>query len=354
MTMKRAVILASAFALAVAACPFGRAKAEDLTIVTSGGAMEEALRKHFYDPFTKATGIRIRSVAASNTEQWARLKAMASAGQVEWDVIQTIGADALINKNLLVKLDCGKIPNAASQGVPGACSDYGVLRGIGGSSIAYRTDAFPEGRGPSNWAEFFDTAKFPGSRMLSNTGQPFEVIAAALLADGVPPEKLFPFDFDRAFRKLDEIRPHVSVWWRTGDQLQQALRNKEGEMALGWLTRTVPLQLEGVPVAVEYNQGMRGTASWSVVRGAPNEDAAMSFLNFFLGRPDAHLALMQQLNFGVTSPNEKTLDLLSEKERSLLPTTESNWRKMLEVGDHPWVVENKEMITDKWNNWFSQ
>ena len=40
----------------------------------------------------------------------------------------------------------------------------------------------------------------------------------ALLADGVAPSKLFPLDLDRAFHKLDQIKPNVAVWWKTGDQ----------------------------------------------------------------------------------------------------------------------------------------
>src|SRR3989442_1490871 len=43
----------------------------------------------------------------------------------------------------------------------------------------------------------------------------------ALVADGVPPDKVFPMDVDRAFRKLDQIKPHVKVWWTQGNQSQQ-------------------------------------------------------------------------------------------------------------------------------------
>ena len=38
-------------------------------------------------------------------------------------------------------------------------------------------------------------------------------IPAALVADGVPKDKLYPLDLDRAFKKLDEIKPHIKVWW---------------------------------------------------------------------------------------------------------------------------------------------
>ena len=55
----------------------------------------------------------------------------------------------------------------------------------------------------------------------------------ALLADGVPADKLYPIDMDRAFHKLDEIKPHITVWWTTGAQPAQLLLDKEVVMATG-------------------------------------------------------------------------------------------------------------------------
>ena len=34
------------------------------------------------------------------------------------------------------------------------------------------------------------------------------------------PAKMYPLDVDRAFRKLDEIKPHVETWWVTGTEPQ--------------------------------------------------------------------------------------------------------------------------------------
>ena len=47
--------------------------------------------------------------------------------------------------------------------------------------------------------------KFPGRRALRN--HPIATLEAALMADGVAPDKLYPLDVDRAFKKLEEIKP---------------------------------------------------------------------------------------------------------------------------------------------------
>ncbi len=38
------------------------------------------------------------------------------------------------------------------------------------------------------------------------------------MADGVAPDALYPLDVDRAFRKLEQIKPHIAVWWTSGGQ----------------------------------------------------------------------------------------------------------------------------------------
>ena len=76
-------------------------------------------------------------------------------------------------------------------------------------------------RRPSSWADFWDVKKFPGNRSLCLSDSPRTLIFA-LLADGVPRDQLYPLDIDRAFKKLDQIKPHVKVWWREGTQSQHS------------------------------------------------------------------------------------------------------------------------------------
>src|SRR5258707_3380148 len=54
-----------------------------------------------------------------------------------------------------------------------------------------------------------------------------DMLEAALMADGVPMDKLYPIDIDRPLRKLEEIKPHVDVWWTDVDQTTQVLHTRE-------------------------------------------------------------------------------------------------------------------------------
>ncbi len=97
---------------------------KELVIVATGGAFEQALRQHFYEPFARATGVTIRPVAAGVAEQWARVKAMRQVGRMEWDIVSMGPADLLDHRELLAKLDCWRLPNAQKYGVEGACVEH--------------------------------------------------------------------------------------------------------------------------------------------------------------------------------------------------------------------------------------
>ena len=73
-------------------------------------------------------------------------------------------------------------------------------------------------------------------------GTPWELLTVALMADGVPAETstLYPLDVDREFKKLDEIKPNVAVWYKTGAQQQQILKDEEVRDGLGVVGRALP------------------------------------------------------------------------------------------------------------------
>jgi len=185
-----------------------QAKLEDsLVIRTTGGVFEQALKRNFFDPFSKATGVKVVPVAASYGEMMAKTAAMNASGRIEWDIISPQYYELEKLSNVLADLgDCSAMPNVAKEGVSNACGRYGVLYLIGGQVLTWSTQAFKDKR-PTKWADLWDQSSFPGPRALPNTGSPWANLIISLLADGVDAAKLFPLDLDRAFAKLDALKP---------------------------------------------------------------------------------------------------------------------------------------------------
>ena len=316
---------------------------------TTGGVFEAALKRNFFEPFTKATGVRVIPVAASDSEMQAKASAMQAAGRVEWDIISPQMTELGNLSRLLTDLgDCSSIPNVATS-MPGSCGRYGVLYLVGAQVLAYDTRAFPN-RKPQTWVDFWDVKGFPGRRALSNSGGPFATIVSSLIADGVPRDKLFPLDLDRAFRKLDEIRPHIAVWWRTGDQSQAMWRNDDIVMSLMWCGRAYAAKKAGLPLAWSYEDTLADFAGLAILKNCPHPNAARAFINFYLGNPE--LSVRFSRDIGYTTPNLRAMDLLTQDERNDLITTPERVAKIIQM-DPDWVSANRDKTLERWNRWIA-
>ncbi|PWC56841.1 hypothetical protein TSO221_00805 [Azospirillum sp. TSO22-1] len=348
--MRSLTFLSVSLVVALAGAAPARAQDKELVVVATGGAFEQSLRKHFYEPFAEQTGVRIRPVAASNAETWTKVKAMREANAIGWDIVTAWPEDLVAQADSLAKLDCSRLSNLASQAVDGACTERGLLRTIGGVSIVYDANRFPQG-GPQNWADFWDVKRFPGPRAMPNAGAPWWPLMAALMADGVPRDKLFPLDLDRAFRKLDELRPSIAVWWRTGDQSMQLLRSGEVVMSMMWSGSGFVLKDQGMPVSVVWNEAVPNVAYWSVLKGGANEEKVYAFLNYYLTRPEAHVAFANAFKYDTS--NRNALELLSAEERAVRGSTPENVAKMAVI-DAAWVAVNRAAVIERWNRWLSK
>jgi len=321
----------------------------EVVVVDSGGTTSDAFKELFFAPFTKETGIAVKVVATSSSpEAFAKLRAASQVNNIEWDILASSRATMKTERDLIGTLDCQAMPNWVAEGAEGSCIDTGLLRFTYGEAIAYNSKLFPDGREPTTWADFWDTEKFPGPRSFSNIGTPWTILAFALMADGVPAkrEALFPLDVDRAFRKMDEIKPHVGVWFTSGAQLQQILRDEEVVMAHCWSGRVFSLIQEGVPVKIQWNQAVVASDFWSLAKGGPHPEAAMKLLDYLAGHPKAYAEFGKRT--GYSGPNAKAVDYLSPEERGGISAPASAQTCEL---DYDWIAKNRDALVERFNGW---
>ena len=330
-------------------------KAGEDRVVMAGGtsAYVDLVKKHFYGPFTEATGIKVDIIGGSYGERIAKLKAMAVAKVVEWDAI-AMSVDSLTPETSTLLKDlgtCSALTDVTTEGVEGACVRHGVLFDIGGGVLSYDTRAFPDGKPqPKTWADFWDVKTFPGPRSLPNMGTPWWVLIAALLADGVPAAQLFPLDLDRAFKKMDAIKPNVTVWWRSGDQSQQLFRSREVVMAMMFSGRSSRLQAEGIPLNIVWNGAPLDASVWAVTKDAPRPNAALALLDFIYTRPSVHAAFIGE-SFNATAQRE-AINLLDPAKRSSVVVHPNNWSKVVRI-DQAWLAANQEAVLRRWTAWLA-
>src|SRR3989440_3225467 len=137
--------------------------------------------------------------------------------------------------------------------------------------MGYRTDKFG-GQTPKAWADFFDTKKFPGKRAMPGDNDVPAVLYAALLADGVAPDKLLPLDVNRALKKLGTIKSNI-VWYATGSQGQDLLKSGEVSMGQEYANRVTSLRDAGSPVDISWDGQVVAGGPMGGPKGGPKPSA---------------------------------------------------------------------------------
>jgi len=242
-----------------AAAPFiwtRRSSAAGKVIIrTIGGSYEEANVKVIFEPFTKATGIEVVKVPAT----LGKVLAMHEAGSMEVDVMDAgeLGSILLSQKGAFDKINYKAWKLANPDDMDPAVRRDDMIGDIYFSSVlGYNNQTFPTGKQPKSWAEFWDIKKFAGPRMLADIASGAVDLEFALLADGVPKDKLYPIDVNRAFKALDRVRPAIRKFWDTGALSAQMLADKEVVLGSIWNGRLQSVAEKGAPLAIEWNEAM--------------------------------------------------------------------------------------------------
>ena len=111
---------------------------------------------------------------------------------------------------------------------------------------------------------------FPGPRGLYKAF--YYNYEAALLAAGTKRSDIYPVTDEKvklAFDKLNELKPHVKVWWTAGAQPPQLLSTGELALSSAWSGRMFAIIKEKAPAAMTYKDGIAWGNAWVIVKGSP-------------------------------------------------------------------------------------
>jgi hypothetical protein len=160
-------------------------------------------------------------------------------------------------------------------------------------------------------------------------------------------DKLYPLDVDRAFRKLEQIKPDIATWWTSGGQSAQLISDGEVDMIQAWNGRITAVQAAGAPVAFDYNQGVLETNSLCVLKGSPHKVAAMKFVNEAI---DAKLqaALPMIIDYGPLNPEAFKTGVIPAEREAKLPSAPGNISRQALLSAQWWASEAGVKAEERW------
>ena len=298
------------------------ADGKSVTIASWGGSYQEAQSKALFEPAEIATGIEVKQETYGGMSD---VRLQVSSGQVTLDIVASGSGSAARAgaEGLLEELDYDIID--VSTFYPTLKSKYCVGGDVFSTVYAWNTDTFGDA-GPQNWADFFDVEKFPGKR--AYRGKVAGALEPAILADGVAPEDVYKVldseeGIERALNKIRELKPHIDVFWTSGAQHAQLMKDGEVDMTTGWNGRFDNAKKDGAKVAYSFNQALLDYDCFAIPLGAPNKDTAMMFLAE-ISKAEYQDDLPKYITYGPTNKAAYDTGVIDAATAASLPSSPAN------------------------------
>ncbi len=363
--MKMTKTLLASTAIAAIA---GGAMAQEMTIVSWGGAYSKSQLRAYHEPYSAKTGVTIIN-DDSSAEAVAKLRAMNEAGNVTWDVVDVVAADAirLCDEGLAMEIDPDVHLAAAPDGTP-ASEDFGDLlvspcfipQIVYSTTFGYRTDLVGD-TPPTDVCAVFDTEMYPGKRSLEK--RPINNMEWALICDGVAKEDVYSVleteeGQNQALAKLDTIRDDV-IWWSAGADTPQLLADGEVVMGSTYNGRLFSvIEEQNQPVAMLWDAQVFDLDGWIIPTGL-SEERTQQALDYIMFATDTQ-RLADQAKYISYGPARKSSAPLVGQHADLgidmaphMPTDPENAKNTFLYNYEFWA-DYRDDIDAKFQAWLAQ
>jgi putative spermidine/putrescine transport system substrate-binding protein len=316
-------------------------KGKTVVFASWGGAYQDAEKASYCDPFAQLTGARVVQDGPMNP---AKFRTMIEGGAPDWDVAD-VTIDFLyagIGDQLFEKIDRSIVDTSRVD--PHFVNDYGIGCIVWSYNLGYSTKTYAGKDAPRSWADVFDLKRFPGKRTFADNV--VSTLEAALMADGVAPEKLYPLDVERALRKLDTIKSQT-IFWSSNSQSQQLF--VDGEVTLGLILngRAYDAAKKGAPIAVSWEQNIQSVDYLVVPRGSKNREAAMRLIDV-MTLPENQAKLANTIAYAPTNP--AAFSAIDPQIAPWLSTAPDNVKRGFVINAEYWR-DNLKKLQERWAAW---
>ncbi|WP_426957801.1 extracellular solute-binding protein [Muricoccus radiodurans] len=324
-------------AMGMAPMAAGKAGAQgsrELVMVNWGGVANQGFQRFYGDVFQAANpGFRV--VQDSTGPSAGRIRSMVESGRVTWDLCDSSASSSRVLSlaGLATPINYDIVKKSDSIG-ESFTLEYGAAPYSFSSVLAYDSSKFPNG-GPTSWADFFDTRRFPGTRLLRKDA--IAVMDSVQVALGKSPTALYPLDVRACLAKLREIRRQL-VFWTSGSESEQFMRTGEAVMGQIWHTRAKVLEEEtNGRIKFIWNQGVLQAGIFVIPKNNPGGEAAQRLLASMMANPEPQVELLKFLGNGPTNP--RAAALVPAEFRRFNPTDPENARVQFTM-DGVWWGDN--------------
>lgn len=339
-------------------------KAPVLTTVTWSGPYGRAQASALFLPYAQKTGVNVH--IAQYDGGLDELRKRVASKQYGWDVIDLELPDAITacKDGLLEHIDAATLPAGANgepakdDFVPNAIGPCWVGSVVYSQVIAYAPARFGSAKAIA-LSDFFDTARFPGSRAMRSTSAKFN-LELALLADGVAPRDVYNVlstqqGVARALAKLNTIRSSI-VWWTRSSEPVAMLEDGRTAFATVLNGDVFDAAIHHRGLGIIWDRQLYELDVFGIPKGDPERDMALDFVRFATSSPSL-AAVSDWVPYGPA--RRSALQLVGKNPElhiamiSYLPTEKDHFKTAFAIDDGWWQTHGAD-IASQWQSWVNR
>ncbi len=272
--MRTSLLLLASLAT-LGAAPSDDASPQPVSAAIAPGPAHDAVLSTLLKPYADASSTTLAEPAWDGSAD--ALRKLLAAHAADLLLLDGPALTALCRTPLLERLDWTAM---AAAGVPrdrfaAYASECGLPAYVSATVLAWDRQKLV---GWPGWPDFWDVAKHPGRRALHRGAR--GNLEVALMADGVAMGDVYRTlrsadGVDRAFRKLDQLKPYV-LWWDKPDQPAQLLATAKV------LLTTAPAESlpdgPGAHTGVQWAGSLQEVTCWARPADAAHKQGALAAL----------------------------------------------------------------------------
>jgi putative spermidine/putrescine transport system substrate-binding protein len=342
---KNCLVVPALLAVAAAAVPPAGPPAAPAALVAAvpPGPAHDTVWKLLLKPYAEATQTLIAD-PAWNGDSLDTLKSLAPD-------LALVDGEQLVagcRSGLFRKLDWVRLNRDRS--IAQAVSDCGAGAYLTATALAWDREKFTT---PPSWSDFWDVARHPGRRGLQRTAR--GTLEVALLADGVSAGDVYrtlrtPDGLDRAFRKLDQLKPFIQWWDKPSEPGQWLAAGKVLLTSAPAASLAVAGTAAHKRLAVQWAGSVISVASFVVPQNAPSPGVAAIAL-IVAADPVRQALFAEATNLGPAVRD--AVDLLPVAARGQNASAPENMAAALAVDEGFWA-DNRAKLEARFLAWVAK
>lgn len=315
-----------------------------------GGVVQEAIDKYAFQPFTKATGMKVvQGTFGDENEIITKIK---TANPGDFQIVHSSGVEyykKYVDGGWTSEINEANIPNLANvmtamiepfrKMTPKlSCVPYDY----GTTGIAYNKKVISDDEAKEKGAKLLIDPKYSG-KIGGYNEMITRVWYAALQTDQNPNDIK---DMDAVWAKVRESRDNIKKYWGSGAELMDLLSKEEIVVTDAWSGRIAALQQQGQPIGY---LDPKGSYAWMedmlILKGSPMAECEQ-LCNFML-EPATAIAVAEGQNYPPSLDPRKVK--LTAKIEALPAFDPTGTMKALTFADPIYWAKNADAWQKQWD-----